>query len=101
MSALQPLCNWFGINPAKLTKEKFILLEVELFARICAELKEVLRKHYREYFRILKFTLVEENKMLDLNFISLLVKDILSSGEYNSLGIANYTDTHEEIIESV
>jgi hypothetical protein len=45
--------------------------------------------------------MLEENEMLDANFICLLVKDILASGEYTPSGIAYYTNTPEDVITEV
>lgn len=38
MPALEPLCHLIGINSQKLSKDEMLLLEAELFARICEEL---------------------------------------------------------------
>lgn len=101
MSAPEPFRNLIRINAAKLSKEECILLEAELFVRICEELKEVFRKQHKDYFRFMKFSLNMENTMLESNFIRLIIKDIMSTGEYTLQGIACYTDTHEDIIHEL
>lgn len=101
MSTTQPFCLLIGIHPGKLSKEESIFLEAALFSRICHELKDVFRKQYREYFQLMKFTLKMENAMLDANLLSLVLKDILSTEDYTLEGVANYTDTHEDVIREV
>lgn len=98
MPALEPLCYLLGINPSKLSKEENIILEVDLYLRIGEELKEMFRQEYKDYFYLLKFTLSMENIMLEDNFIRLIMRDILSTGEYSLQGIARYIDTPEDIV---
>src|SRR5258706_15604165 len=99
MSAIEPLCRLMKINSSVLSYEENFLLELELFARICEELKEIFREQYRDYFRLMKFTLEKENHMIETRFIQLIIKDILSTNEYNLKGIAYYTDTFEDVVE--
>lgn len=101
MPAREPLYRLIGVTISKLSKEEIILLEAELFARICEELKETFRKQFRDYFYLMKYTIEKENRMLDSNFMCLIIKDILSTGEYDLKGIAYYTDTFEDVIEEV
>lgn len=102
MSAIEPLYKLIGrFNPNCLTKEENILLEADLLIRICEELKEYFRIKHKEYFRLLNFTMEMENAMLERNFICLLIKDIISTEEYTLEGIANYVDTHEDILIEV
>lgn len=101
MAKMELLCHLAGINPSRLSREEIILLEAELFARICDELKEAFRKQYKDYFRLMKFTMEKESAMLDSMFVHLVIKDILSTDEYNLKGIAYYTDIHEDVIQEV
>lgn len=101
MSAMEPLCRLMEINPRTLTKEENILLEIELFAHICGELKEIFREQNREYFRLMKFTIEMENTMLEAKFVRSIIQDILSTDEYNLEGIAYYTDTHGDVLQEV
>src|SRR5437879_3074838 len=101
MSAIEPLYSLMGINTSKLTKEEKHLLEAELFIRVCEELKDYLRMAYREYFRLMKFTVEQENAMLDANFLNFIIRDILTSKEYSIEGIAYYANTHEDVIHDV
>ena len=43
MPALEPLCKLIGLNPKKFTKQEFFLLEIELFTRVCEELKKIIK----------------------------------------------------------
>ena len=101
MSAVEPLCKLIGISTNKLTREENILLEADLFVRICEELKEIFRKQFKDYFRIMKFNQKKENAMLEANFARLIIQDILSTEEYNLNGIAHYADTYEDVVEEV
>ena len=101
MSATEPLCLLLWINPNKLPKSEYFLFEAELFIRICEELKEIFRNRYKDYFSLMKFNAEKENVMLEDNFARLIIKDILSTEEYNLSGIAHYTNTHEDIVQEV
>lgn len=99
MSATEFLCQLVGVSPAKLSKEENIILEMELFTRLCEELKEVFKIKYRDYFRAIKFNNTEwENIMLEANFVRCVINDILSTEEYTLDGIAYYTQTPEEVV---
>ena len=89
------------ISPANLSKQEIFILEAKLLIQICDELKELFREQYKNYFRILKFTKEQEDKMLENDFIRLIIKDILSSEEYSLEGIAYYADTHTDILLEV
>jgi hypothetical protein len=101
MSAVQPLCRLIGVTPDELSKEENLLLEAELLTQLCRQLKEIFRKQNNSYFRLMKFTTEMENRMLDENFLRLVINDILSTDEYNIKGIAFYTDTHEDILQEI
>lgn len=101
MSAVQELCCLYGINPKQLSKEENILLEANLFVRICDELKEIFKNHNRDFYRLFKFTKEMENEMLEANFIRCIVNDILSTEEYSLDGIACYSNSPEEIIHEI
>jgi len=99
MSAIEPLCRLMGVNPNVLTKEENILLEIEIFSRICEELKEIFRDQHRKYFQLMKFTTEKENTMIEAKFIRSIIQDILSTNEYSLEGIALYTNTHQDVIQ--
>lgn len=101
MSAMEPLYRLMRISICNLSKDEIFILEAELLKFICDEIKEFFRNHYRDYFRLMKFSKEKENIMLDINLIRLIMKDIIFSEEYNIEGIARYTDIHEDIIQEV
>ena len=101
MSAIEPLSRLIGIKAGVLTKEESLLLEAELFVRICEELMEVFREQHKDYFRLMYITIDKETSMLEDKFAQLIIKDILSTNEYNSQGIAFYTNTYEDVILEV
>lgn len=101
MSAMEPLSQLIGINITKLSKEENILLETEIFSRICEGLKDYFRLEHKEFFRLMKFTTKMEDNMLEENLVRFIIKDTISTGEYNIMGIAHYADTHEDVIQEV
>lgn len=101
MTAVQPLCWLIGVNTKNLSKHECLLLEAELFRNICQELRDIFRNQYKEYFHFMKFSLEMENTMLDGNFVSLIIQDILSTNEYTLQGIACYTNTPPDIVEEI
>lgn len=98
MSAVELLSSLIGINSFVLTREEYVLLEAELFVRICEELIEFFRGQRKDYFRLMKFTSEKEYSMLEGKFAQLIINDILSTNEYNLIGIAYYTNTYEDVI---
>lgn len=101
MAITEPLCLLLGITPSKFTKTENILIEIDLFTRLCKRLKEVFTEQYRNYFDTMKFTKEMENIMLDSSFIRLIINDILATGEYTIEGIAYYTNTHEDVLHEL
>jgi len=101
MSAIRPLLTLLKLDLSSFSKAELTLLEAMLFKHICEELKELFRKKYKEYFRLMKFNLEKENDMLDNQFLRLILNDILGTEEYNLAGIAYYTDTPLDVIQEV
>ena len=101
MSSIKPLVSLLKADLSKLSKAELTLLEAMLFNHVCLELKEIFRKKYKEYFRLMKFNLEKENDMLTNHFVRLILSDILDTEEYNFIGIAHYTDTPIDIIQEV
>ena len=101
MTAIEPLCLLVGIHPKKLSKEKNLLLEAELFARLYTKFEAMFRKQYESYFHLMKFNLYKENIMLGENFARLFVRNMLSTGSYTLPGIARYIDMHQDIVKEV
>jgi hypothetical protein len=86
------------INSIILTEKENILLEIELFACISEELKELFKEKHKEYFQLMKFTKEKENIMIETTFVPSIIQDILATDEYNIEGIARYTNTHLDVI---
>lgn len=101
MSAIQTLYHLLNINLHGLSKKEILFLEADLFTRLCEELKEIIRKQYKNYFRTMKFNKEKENTMIEAHFIRCIINDILSTEEYNISGIAYYTDIPADIIYEV
>src|SRR6185312_11174509 len=101
MPATDSLCNFIGIDLSSFSKKELILLEAYLLERICEELKEIFRMQHQNFSRFIHFNTQMENEMLEGNFLCLVIKDILSTGEYTIEGIAEYTDIHCDVIHEV
>lgn len=98
---MEPLCHLIGMSCRKLSREECLLLEAEIFIRICEGLKEFFRGQQKSYFYLMKFNLEKENIMLENDLARLITNDILSSEEYNLSGLALYSDTPEDVIQEV
>src|SRR6188768_1913567 len=85
----------------KLSKEENLILEAELFYKICDELKKLLWDRFKDYFHLLKFNIEMEDTVIEANFLRCIINDILSSETYTLSGIAFYTQTPEDIIYEV
>jgi hypothetical protein len=101
MAAVESFSNLIGINLKKLSKNEILILEAELFVRICEKLKEIYRNQYKDYFHILKFNITMENDMIDSNFIRCVINDILSTETYTLEGLALYTQTPEDVLYEI
>jgi hypothetical protein len=101
MSAAELLCNLAGIKPSNLTREENFIIEAELFTRLLEKLKDYYKNEYASYLRIVKTNRDMEVAMFESNFISCIIKDILSTEEYTLSGIAYYTGTPEEIVYDI
>jgi len=101
MTAVIPLFQLMKIDISHLSKQELLILEAELFIHIYEELKEFFREQYKDYFRLMKLTKQMESSMLESNFVSSIVKDILSTQEYTLQGIAEYTDFHEDVVMDI
>ncbi len=101
MSATQTWCELIGIFSEKVTKSESLLFEAEMFIRVCQAIKENFREKHENFFRLMKFTVEMENEMLEINFIRLIIQDILFTEEYNLSGIANYLHMPEEVVQEV
>lgn len=98
MPAAPLLCEIIGIDANNLSREENYLVEAELLTRLCDTLKNFFQSQYKEYLRAIKNDKEKEKKMLDTNFISHVISDILRTGDYSLEGIAYYTETTEEVL---
>ena len=98
---MEPLCHLMGINFRKLSKEEYLLLEADIFIRICEGLREFFGEQHKGYFHLMKFNLEKENTMLENNLVRLITNDVLSTKEYNLNGIAHYSLTLRRISLSI
>lgn len=98
MPATEPFTLFVNINPAALSKEESLLLEMELFASIIDELKTIFMRQHQDYFRLLKSSYEMESTMIDQYLIRYIINDILATEEYSVSGIAYYTQTPEDLI---
>lgn len=98
MSTTILLSHTLGINPNLLSKEETLVLEADLFLRICEELKEIYKNEYKEYFRTLKLNSETENIVMEKNLARCVINDILSTEEYTLPGLACYTHTPEDVL---
>lgn len=96
MAAMENLCRIVGINPNRLSKGENILMEMELFYRVCHELKNHYYFDWYKYSQSMHFNEQMEGAMIDDNFVKCIVNDLLE--EYSLQGIASYTDLPEDVI---
>ncbi len=101
MPAILGLTKLLEINQQVLCKEEIILLEADLFFRICAELKAYFKEQQRDFLRLMKLDKKKELTMLDESFVASIIKDVLLSQEYTVEGIANYTNFPEDIFYEI
>lgn len=101
MSAVEPLHQLVGLRIPKLKKNDEILLEVVTLLKICAALKDFFKELHKDYFAMMKLNKEEQDEMIETNFTRLILEDILANEAYNIHGIANYTGTHEDVVQEV
>lgn len=98
MPAIQLLSQIIGVNTAKLSKEEHLILEAELFTRVCEELQTLFKIRYQSYFYVIKCNKEMEGAWMEARFIRCLIKDILSTEEYTLSGIAYYIQIPEDVV---
>lgn len=101
MPAMEMFCQLIGVKINKLSKEEILVIEAEIFLRICSGLKEIIKSQNTEYFRLMKFDEDMENTMVEHDFIRCVINDILATEEYTLSGIAYYTQIPEEVIYEI
>ncbi len=98
MAAMEFLTQLIGCKKLNVSIEETLILEIEIFTRICEELKNFFKIQYTNYFLLMKFNLEMEDAMLEENMIRCVINDILTTEEYSLSGIAYYTQTSEDVI---
>ena len=101
MAAMEMLHVLAGINNSYLNKSEIIILEADLLVRLSDELQGLFRNQIGEYLHYLKFDVEKENAMFESKFISMLIKDILSTSEYTLAGIAYQTKIPEDVLDEI
>lgn len=82
----------------KLSKAESILLEANIFVRVSDEFYGIFGDQYRSYLKLLKGESNKEIEVIEVNFLRLLVSDILSTNEYTLEGIANVVRLPVDVI---
>lgn len=101
MSKTDLVSRLLGPKVPKLSQAEKLLLEIKLFTRICQELSEIFNSRHKEYQRLIKSHLNQEEDMLGVKFMQEMIRDILSTGEYSLAGIATHTHIPEEVLSDV
>lgn len=101
MSTTQPIYSFLNIDIRSFSKNELLILEADLFIRMCEILEKIIREQNNAYFSLMKFNSKKENTVIEANFLRCIIHDILSTQEYNLSGIAFYTDTPEDIIYEI
>lgn len=101
MTAIQAISESLIMDDRQLSKHESMLLEADIFTRICEELKEIIKRENKDYFLIFKIDNEKGRYMIEADFIRCIIKDILSTEEYTLSGIACYTDIPEDTIYDV
>ncbi|HSW94124.1 MAG TPA: hypothetical protein VLJ15_07220 [Gammaproteobacteria bacterium] len=84
------LLSWFFREDyRKLSRAESILLEGVIFVSVMEELFALFKDRDKEYRKLLKNELSEEDEIMDVNFLRHIVNDIVSTNEYTLEGIAN------------
>lgn len=98
MPALEQLCRLLEVTPKHLTTLENLILEAELFTRICEELQRVIHDESKSYFFLTKVDIDKETIMLEATLLRFVINDILLTEEYSLAGMAYYTQIPEDVI---
>jgi hypothetical protein len=101
LTALEPLSHLISITSKNFSNSEKILLEADLFARICEQLKIFFKEKHTDFFLFMNFTKEMEDNMMEENLIKFIINDIVHTEEYTAPGIANYTGIHEDVINDL
>lgn len=98
MPAMEPLSKTIGLDRNMFTKEEILIVEIELFSRICEELIKIIKNKFEDYLKFIKPNQEMEDTMKEENIMRFVSNDILGTEQYSVQGIACYTQTPEEVI---
>lgn len=98
MSAVHELRYLYEVNDLKFSWKEACLLEAAFFTALCEQLMQLIKESYENYYKLIKFDTEKESEMLEENFIRCLINDLVASGEYSLIGIAQYTNIPEEVV---
>ncbi len=100
MSAVEPFCQLFGVNPKRFSREESIFIEIDLFVRIYERLKEYFSETYKNH-NFINLNKEVKNMELEKNLIKIIINDITSTENYTLQGIANYANIHLDIVSDL
>lgn len=95
---MELLYSLLEIDSNKISKAEAVILEADLFARLCCELMNFFESQYQNFLHFLKSDFNTEENMLNVNLVRCMINDILSTDEYSLNGIASYTQLPEDIL---
>jgi hypothetical protein len=98
MCSTELMSDLMGIKSSKFSKIESLILEGELFTRLCDEIKKLSKTKYCNYFRLMKFNAKAEDEMLEGHLVRYVIDDILATGDYTLQGIAYYTHIPEDVV---
>lgn len=97
---MEQLFEYVGINISLLSAEERAYLEVDIFMRLCEEVKKYFMEEFKGYFGLTDH-ISKETSILDIRFIHFMLNQILKTEEYSLNEIAYYTYTPIEIIYEI
>jgi hypothetical protein len=99
MSAVQELRHFYRLDSKGFSRDELLIVEIVLFSYLCNELNTI-TQHTNHELRYCG-TITKEMQMTDENIVKCLINDLIQSGEYSLPGIANYTDTPEDVVYEI
>ena len=96
-----PLYKLIKIPVLNMSKRENQLLEIILLTNLLKGLKEFFENTQKQEYWFIRDISKKEGNMFEDDFIVLVIKDILATGEYTLEGIAYYTNTHLDVIQEL
>lgn len=101
MSKTDLVCCLLGQLAFKLSHAEKLLLEINLFTRLCNELSEIFTSQHKEYWKLINSYFNRKENMGHVKLIQEIIKDILSTKEYSLSGISHHTHIPEEVLYEI